>query len=92
MKKRRSQDLKKGLSPFQSQVIFCLNALYYYGILSVAMVILVIIVVVLTGNIQPVIESSIVDALPIIVGVVVFYPAHLLQEYLLKHWKQLQNR
>jgi len=94
MNKRRNHNLKieKGLNPFQSVIIFFLGLLYYYGLACIAMIVLAIIVVVLTGNIELVIDTYLTDVLPMIIGAIIWYPTYLLQKYLLKYWKQLQSK
>ena len=62
-------------------VVFCLNFLYHYGILSVSIAVLILVLTLLTGNIRLIAEAPLDKVLPTIIGVVIFYPARLLRRY-----------
>jgi hypothetical protein len=94
MTKRKIHKVKTriGLNFFQSVAIFFLGLLYYYGLVCIVMTIFAIFIVILTGNIKPLIDIPLNEALPVIVGSIFCYPAYFAQKHLLSYWKQLQNK
>lgn len=92
MKKRNQKaQPNKSLNFYQSVIIFFLGLFYYYGLICIIMIAFITIIVVLTGNAKPVLETintSSVDTIPIFIGAIVCYPINWLQKYLIKYWKQ----
>ena len=64
----------KGLSLMQNLVLSILLYIYYYGLLCVAAISIVIVMVIWTGNFQPIYDLKFTEIFPVILGAVVFFP------------------
>lgn len=85
MKKKNKKIVNKSLSPMRVIILFILNMLFFYGLLCLFLALLVACVTIFTGNFTPIKSATVTNLLPLIIGLVIFYPVVHIRRYLLEH-------